>query len=498
MSDIEDNNNSLTEIVNHLDNLETRFKELFDSLKKGELPIEEKLTRVVTISESVRISVIKPLKVGKKDLIKYYNECPALLTEYASEVDLIPDSYRGNISEIIVERSPYGKFWVILTENPTDQSKFYWLLPNGNQSSFRNFTNETITKLFEIESPNHATEEISLLDPARLSICPNNIQWKLENRGVIKKGSLPIQSITSFELEKVSNFQQDLKVQIAEFNKQTELISKLDSFNNSLTNYQERLDKLEKLPLQIIELNQNTQEYNCTLDKVNNSLITYQDRLNKLEQISQNSPVPSRISQGINPNLDIINNSLATNQGKINKLELQLQQISQNLNQYALLSNKIETILQQQRELKAELELLKPSKKYKSELEIFIETYNHNPENLSESLKEKLIIVSETKESIRQRFIGNSNKLIFHINKDGVYWLFQSESNYYLVLYDPNHLDITGVAIEKTLKLLFECRNYQSSAHKKPPILIKPAQVISINNNPQQWELQELGILEFI
>jgi flagellar biosynthesis chaperone FliJ len=452
----EENNNQLSEIIKYLDNLETRFKQLYDDLEKGELPVREKLVRTFTISESLRLSAIKLLRVGKKDLIKYYHECPQILTEYATEVDLIPDSYRSVIPETIFERSPRGKYWVILTENQTQ--KFYWLLPNGNQNNFRNFTNETISKIFEIESPNYATDNIILIEPAKLSICANDTQWKLEEKGFIKKGSIPPSSQTSFELEKISLLQEQLQFQITELKKQTDLILKLEKFNNSLGNFQAKIDNIDS---QIREINQN---------------------INQISQSFNNNEQTNIIK------FETLNQKLLNSQTKMDNLELT---INQNFQQCSSLDKQIDIILQQQEKSKIAIANLTQSNK--SQLKDFIDTYNHNPE----SLKDKVIIVSETQESIRQRSQEKSKNLIFEVNNNGVFLIISVENNHYLVLNYAQHLVIKAITIEKTLKLLFQCENYQEKDYSHPPILIKPAKVIPINDDFTQWQLQELGILKF-
>ena len=120
-----DDNIDLHEIVNNLYNLQTRFNELTNSLEKGILPINDKLTRAIIISGYLLNQTIKPLKVAKKDLIKFYNECPTILEEYAIEVELTHDSYFGIQNKIFLTRSTNGSYWVILTLTKNEEEKFF-------------------------------------------------------------------------------------------------------------------------------------------------------------------------------------------------------------------------------------------------------------------------------------------------------------------------------------------------------------------------------------
>ena len=196
-------------------------------------------------------------------------------------------------------------------------------------------------------------------------------------------------------------------------------------------------------------------------------------------------------------------NILKSSKNKFNNQSLnkKIETIEDKFNKFSeKLSLQIPNLFKQQRELKSSIELLKKSSFKNSLLKDkpmdyinFINLYNKNPDKL----KHQVIIASETQQSIKNRFSGNSDELIFQENINGVYWIFQCNDSFYLVLDNHQHLDIQTIAIEKTLKLLFKCQNYEALNQKIYPILVKPAKVIPITNSPKKWKLEKLGILEF-
>ncbi len=117
----------------------------------------------------------------------------------------------------------------------------------------------------------------------------------------------------------------------------------------------------------------------------------------------------------------------------------------------------------------------------------WVDTYNKNPDLLLKNA----ILVSETEESIEQRRLGYKQPPIMEQHKHGNYWILTSGGDNYLV--PKGNMRINEYSY-KTVESLFQCDGY-TAGYSSNFILIKPAKVFP---SGKQWELIELGVIQFI
>ncbi|BAY26364.1 hypothetical protein NIES2100_61780 [Calothrix sp. NIES-2100] len=116
-----------------------------------------------------------------------------------------------------------------------------------------------------------------------------------------------------------------------------------------------------------------------------------------------------------------------------------------------------------------------------------IEIYNYRPHVLSR----KAIKVSLTEDDI---IIQNNPQIFLETTRNGNYWVIVTEdSNYWLLPKANLKIDIFKY---ETLKLLFNCDEYQPETAKKFS-LIQPAQVDPTPDS-LKWKLEKPGKLEFL
>ncbi|HBE21492.1 MAG TPA: hypothetical protein DEG17_09610 [Cyanobacteria bacterium UBA11149] len=131
------------------------------------------------------------------------------------------------------------------------------------------------------------------------------------------------------------------------------------------------------------------------------------------------------------------------------------------------------------------LEIPKMEKINFSESEL-LEIYNHVPQILTK----KALQVGITKDSIHRT---NNVPILLETQRKGSYWIIAIEESNYLLL--PKSNLIINPHSYQTVKLLFNCHGYEAD-NTREFTLNKPAKV-SPMPNPQQWKLEEMGVLDF-
>jgi hypothetical protein len=146
----------------------------------------------------------QPLKVSRAELICLYNYVPQVLSEYATSVSLTNDTYRQQTDgHIYLELTKNGYYWVILTED--DETKSYWLLPNGNIKASLHRLKKSVESLFIVEGEKpYKNSEFSLEEPAILEILSNGTTWELISKGKLQVGRLSPAAKLLTELEKIT------------------------------------------------------------------------------------------------------------------------------------------------------------------------------------------------------------------------------------------------------------------------------------------------------
>ncbi len=110
--------------------------------------------------------------------------------------------------------------------------------------------------------------------------------------------------------------------------------------------------------------------------------------------------------------------------------------------------------------------------------------------NVPQVLTKKAVQVSITEDSLNST---NNVPIILETLKKGSYWIIAIEESIYLLL--PKSNLIINPHSYHTVKLLFNCHGYQADDTREFTVN-KPAKV-SPMPNPQQWKLEEMGVLDF-
>ncbi|MCP2728048.1 hypothetical protein [Limnofasciculus baicalensis] len=110
--------------------------------------------------------------------------------------------------------------------------------------------------------------------------------------------------------------------------------------------------------------------------------------------------------------------------------------------------------------------------------------------NVPQVLTKKAVQVAITEDIVHRT---NNVPIILETLKKGNYWIIAIEESNYLLL--PKSNLIINPHSYQTVKLLFNCHGYQAEDTREFT-LNKPAKV-SPMPNPQQWKLEEMGVLDF-
>ncbi|NJN75610.1 MAG: hypothetical protein HC796_04545 [Synechococcaceae cyanobacterium RL_1_2] len=526
-------------LISRLEYLEDRFTNLLQALERRQLDITAQDFTLAHRVYGANDPVFRCLKIGVKDLVQYFHDCPQLLEPYAIATDLGEATYRDRTDKVILDcqRGQRGKFWVLFLEN--DQGKkFYIAVPNGNLSYKLSRVKNTLQKLFDIKVSNAGSEEITLLLPAQLQLRSDYQSWELipEQKGKLEQGGssfspteiklelerlLNAQTITKTELhqeiQNLSQAQEKTKAYLSSLEKYlaslkddagvAETKATLATLKNNVNNLDRRLQQLQsaqvdyfaqlKLLQQQVPQPGNSDHQGpsdrptINYDGIQQTFRNLHDRVGKLEQ--NFLTIQETLQRGIEAAPAQPQFSDHRQDERLDHLEQRVQKISEVVKQLG------ETTLMKSRLEKGTTPLpaIAPhSEESLSPLAKLVRLYNHNPNQLKQNYQ--LWIVKETQESIRRRFDNqakaNATDVIFEQTDNGIYWLLKDGAQYYLTLYNLDNLDLTNNFVKKTVQLLFECRrNY---GHSKAQ-LIKPASVTRIASEPPQWKLTSTGILEF-
>lgn len=128
------------------------------------------------------VNSVSTVILKEQELIELYNSEPSSLLSNAVKVSVKSENLISiNKNEPIVLASiGNGNYCLV---HDTDTS--YWLLPKANLK-IDQYRYETVKLLFECDEYELEFDDYRLDKPAKVSLLPNEREWKLEERGVLK------------------------------------------------------------------------------------------------------------------------------------------------------------------------------------------------------------------------------------------------------------------------------------------------------------------------
>ena len=245
-----------------VENLEKRINLLEESLAKETHSVGAR--QVTGAFEPPRNT---QLNISKIELVNIYRESSQVFANIAIVASLTADSYRQKTSGIIyLEKVGNGNYWII----PTQDSN-YWLVPKDNI-----FINTPVMKTLQLMFncqgyEERKTKDFILSKPAKLSLSPNNRQWKLEEPGELhfsqSQGEF---SVLESEIQQIKKERELLQSQIKEVqkyitkNKNNQLIPKIIS--QQLDQSQQII--IEELQQQLEDAEKDQQDLRSLLEEV--------------------------------------------------------------------------------------------------------------------------------------------------------------------------------------------------------------------------------------
>lgn len=189
----------IREVEHLLENQRHTILDLYDQLQKQNNLVEDlnrRLTQKVTskkkysqrklseINEETfeEVSNISTGFLQEEELIRIYNSEPSSLLSSSLKVSVKPESTTriNDIEPIILASIGNGNYCLV---HNADVS--YWLLPKANLRIDR-YRYETVKLLFECNEHELEYDDYRLDKPAKVSMLPNEREWKLEERGVLR------------------------------------------------------------------------------------------------------------------------------------------------------------------------------------------------------------------------------------------------------------------------------------------------------------------------
>jgi hypothetical protein len=163
---------------NLVEDLTERLKQKNNEKKKY---IQRKLPEI-NYENFNEVPDISPIFLQEQELVEIYNNEPSSLLNSSTKVSVKPESITSiNKNEPIVLASiGNGNYCLI-----HDVDIHYWLLPKANLKIDR-YRYETVKLLFECDEYELEYDDYRLDKPARVSMLPNEKEWKLEERGILR------------------------------------------------------------------------------------------------------------------------------------------------------------------------------------------------------------------------------------------------------------------------------------------------------------------------
>ncbi|WP_009634035.1 hypothetical protein [Synechocystis sp. PCC 7509] len=128
------------------------------------------------------VNSISTVVLQEQEVVEIYNSEPSLLLSNAVKVSVKPESIISinKNNPILLASIGNGNYCLV---HDTDIS--YWLLPKANLK-IDQYRYETAKLLFECDDYELEFDDYRLDKPAKVSMLPNEREWKLEERGVLR------------------------------------------------------------------------------------------------------------------------------------------------------------------------------------------------------------------------------------------------------------------------------------------------------------------------
>lgn len=182
---LENQRQTILDLYAQLQKQHNLVEELTDSLNQKKTSKRkyspQKLPKV-EIDSFNEVNEDSTVVLEEKEVVEIYNSEPSSILSSAVKVSVKPESIASvNKNEPIVLAS-IGNGNYCLIHN-TDIS--YWLLPKANLK-IDQYRYETVKLLFECDEYELEFDDYRLDKPAKVSMLPNEREWKLEERGILK------------------------------------------------------------------------------------------------------------------------------------------------------------------------------------------------------------------------------------------------------------------------------------------------------------------------
>ncbi len=142
---------------------------------------QQKLPKI-EIDSSNEVNEDSIVILEEKEVVEIYNSEPSSILSSAVKVSVKPESISSvNKNEPLVLASIGNGNYCLVHDSDIN----YWLLPKANLK-IDQYRYETVKLLFECDEYELEFDDYRLDKPARVSMLPNEREWKLEERGVLK------------------------------------------------------------------------------------------------------------------------------------------------------------------------------------------------------------------------------------------------------------------------------------------------------------------------
>lgn len=179
---LENQRQTILDLYAQLQKQHNLVEELTDSLNQKKVSKRKYSQRKLPSIEIDSFNEVSTVVLEEKEVVEIYNSEPSSILSSAVKVSVKPESIASvNKHEPIVLASiGNGNYCLV---HDTDIN--YWLLPKANLK-IDQYRYETVKLLFECDEYELEFDDYRLDKPAKVSMLPNEREWKLEERGVLK------------------------------------------------------------------------------------------------------------------------------------------------------------------------------------------------------------------------------------------------------------------------------------------------------------------------
>ncbi len=182
---LENQRQTILDLYDQLQKQHNLVEDLTEQLKQknsGKKKYSQRKLPEISYDNFNEVNEISTVVLQKQELVEIYNSEPSSLLGSAIKVSVKPESITSmNKNEPLVLASIGNGNYCLVYD--TDIS--YWLLPKANLKIDR-YRYEIVKLLFECDEYELEYDDYRLDKPAKVSMLPNEREWKLEERGVLR------------------------------------------------------------------------------------------------------------------------------------------------------------------------------------------------------------------------------------------------------------------------------------------------------------------------